>query len=246
VLQEALRENRFTMNLQPILPTGESGLPRMYEFLIRLEQPDDANCLPGSFLPAAERYDMMREIDTWVIQHCFGLISRYQLPDDVCFTINLSGQSLTDPSLPTKILEASQAHGIEPEHVYFEITETSAITSLSATNELINKLRTNGFRFALDDFGSGFSSYSYLSKLPVDLLKIDGMFIRDIHENRIHHTLVKGIREIAEVLNVATIAEFVETAEIVDSITDLKIEYMQGYHCGSPRPALQVLKEISR
>jgi Amt family ammonium transporter len=245
ILQDALRKDLFTMNLQPIVPTTDTRLSRMFEFLIRLDQPDDNLCLPGSFLPAAERYDLMREIDTWVIQHCFRLISQYRLPDDVHFTINLSGQSLTDPSLATKILEASQSNALDPSRIFFEITETSAITSFNSTNELIHSLRAEGFRFALDDFGSGFSSYSYLSRLPVDLLKIDGQFIRDIRENKIHHTLVKGIRDIAEVLNVATIAEFVETQAIVDSITELNIEYMQGYHCGRPRPARNVLDEIS-
>jgi diguanylate cyclase (GGDEF)-like protein/PAS domain S-box-containing protein len=245
ILQDALRENHFTLNLQPILPISSNKLPRIYEFLIRLNHPDNTPSLPGSFLPAAERYDLMREIDTWVIYHCFELIHSYRLPDNVCFSINLSGQSLTDPMLVTRILQANEAYPVDPSRIYFEITETSAITSLAATTELINRLRALDYRFALDDFGSGFSSYSYLSKLPVDLLKIDGQFVRDINENKIHHTLVKGIREIAEVLNVATIAEFVESQEIVESIDKLGIEYMQGYHCGRPDSAKTILENIS-
>jgi diguanylate cyclase (GGDEF)-like protein/PAS domain S-box-containing protein len=245
ILQEALREDHFSMALQPIVPIENDSLPEIYEFLIRLNRPDDQSNLPGSFLPAAERYDLMREIDTWVINHCFGLIASYSLPDKAHFSINLSGQSLTDPQLPTRILQAQEQFKIDPDRIYFEITETSAITNLAATIELINRLRTQGYHFALDDFGSGFSSYSYLSRLPIDLLKIDGQFIRDIRSNKINYTLVKGIREIAEVLDVASIAEFVENSDIVGVITSMGIEYMQGFHCGKPRPAEHILSEIS-
>jgi EAL domain-containing protein (putative c-di-GMP-specific phosphodiesterase class I) len=150
-------------------------------------------------------------------------------------SINLSGQSISDPSMQTFIIDCVGRHGIPPEHICFEITETAAIAGITAATSFMLTLRSRGFRFSLDDFGSGLSSFTYLKKLPVDYLKIDGTFIRDIMSDPVDHAIVKSISDLSRLLGKKTIAEFVETMAVADELGSMGIDYVQGYAYAQPQ-----------
>jgi EAL domain-containing protein (putative c-di-GMP-specific phosphodiesterase class I) len=200
--------------------------------------------LPGAFLPAAERYHIMTQLDLWVIERVFTLLANNPVfVQGVSFiSINLSGQSIADPSVLKLIKRQLEVTGIEANKICFEITETAAISNIAMATQLISTLKQLGCRFALDDFGSGLSSFGYLKNLPVDYLKIDGMFVKDIVDDAIDHAMVKSINEIGQIMGMKTIAEFVECDEIKELLRDIGVNYAQGFGISKPIPFEELLQ----
>ena len=199
--------------------------------------------MPGAFLPAAERYDLMSKIDRWVIKTAFRELNEHEdLLERLYFcSINLSGQSLIEHDFLAFIIEQLNGYAMDPEKICFEITETAAIANLRTATAFIDKLRGLGCKFALDDFGSGLSSFGYLKNLKVDFLKIDGMFVKDIVDDPIDRAMVKSINEIGQVMGMKTIAEFVENDEIKLILSGIGIDYVQGFGIGKPMPFIRLL-----
>ncbi len=240
-INKALDDDRFLLYCQEIRPLGGTGGNRkgLYgEILVRMRLDEGHVIPPGAFLPAAERYDLSSRIDRWVIEHTLAWIRQQaeQLDSLACLSINLSANSLMDASLLDDILSSLGNGDIPARKICFEITETAAIGNLSIATEFIHRLKDIGCQFALDDFGSGVSSFAYLKTLPVDILKIDGQFVRDMLDDPIDQAMVRSINEIAHVMGKKTIAEYVETEEIMRKIEDIGIDYAQGYGIGKPMP----------
>ncbi len=234
-LQKALENDDFQLYCQQIAPcrAGPQPLQRL-EILLRLK--DNGRIIPpGAFIPAAERYNLMPQLDKWVIGRVFSFVQRQPASAVSKYAINISGSSVSDPALITYILQQSARFKIPAETICFEITETAAIANLSNATQLIKTLKTEGFRFALDDFGSGLSSFAYLKSLPVDYLKIDGMFIKDIKDDPLDYTMVKSINEIGHAMGIATIAEYVENKETFELLKTIGVDYVQGYHIHRPQ-----------
>ena len=234
-IYQALEEHRFCLYAQPIVPL-DGSTDTHYELLLRMEDEKGQFITPGAFLPAAERYNLIAQLDAWVIENAFRLLAENPvfLKQIQFISINLSGQSLTKHDSLDFIISQLDAYGIEGEKICFEITETAAISNLSTASKFISTLKELGCRFALDNFGSGLSSFSYLKNLPVDYLKIDGMFVRDIVDDPIDHAMVKSINEIGQVMGMQTIAEFVENDEIKGMLREIGVNYAQGYGIGKP------------
>jgi EAL domain-containing protein (putative c-di-GMP-specific phosphodiesterase class I) len=198
----------------------------------------DQMVLPKVFLPAADRYNLSSELDRWVVSNTFQWIADHpqHLAGLYLCSINLSGHSLNEEKFLDFILQQLKHFAIPPEKICFEITETVAITNLSRTAFFIERLKTKGCCFALDDFGSGLSSFAYLKNLPVDFLKIDGVFVKDILDDPLDLAMVKSINEIGHIMGKQTIAEFVENEKILDKLREIGVDYVQGYNFGWPRP----------
>jgi len=238
-IHHALDEHKLRLYCQlimPITPNNNKGLH--YELLLRMENDDGELSSPGAFLPAAERYGLACKLDRWVITTAFEwFCSNPQHVDKLSLcSINLSGQSLGDDELLAFIMRRFTETGIPPYKVCFEITETAAIAKLSSASQWMQVLRQIGCRFALDDFGSGLSSFGYLKTLPVDFLKIDGQFIKDIIGSPMNMVIVRSIHEIARVMGTSTIAEFVESDAILEKLREIGIDYAQGYGISTPQP----------
>ncbi len=236
-LHEALDNDRFELFVQPIRPLDEaSGLPVMNEFLVRLRNHDGKLLPPGLFIPAAERYDLMWQIDRWIVENA---ISHLAVTEDrgERYTINLSAQTFSDRSFADFVRMTLEGYGVATDRVCFELTETAAVTNIAVAGELMQALKDLGCRILLDDFGSGLSSFGYLKNLPFDYLKIDGQFVRDILTDPLDGVMVRMCRELAQVLGVKTVAEFIESEEILEAVKAVGIDYGQGYHLGRPRPA---------
>jgi EAL domain-containing protein (putative c-di-GMP-specific phosphodiesterase class I) len=189
--------------------------------------------LPGNFLPTAERYNLVTQLDTWVVNAALDWLAA--APEVRC-TINLSGMSVANEDFLQFVLQAIATRNIDATRICFEITETAAIQNLSGANRFMAQLRERGCFFALDDFGSGLSSFAYLKTLPVDFLKIDGFFVRDMCEDQINFELVKSINEIGHVMGKRTIAEFVENDATLGALKDIGIDYAQGFGINIPKP----------
>ena len=189
-------------------------------------------------MPAAEKYNLLTNIDRWVIAHSLVWLSENTNNDTalITITINLSGHTLGNPDMLKFIIDKMEETGAAPEQIIFEVTETSAITNITSATSFMLTLRGYGFRFSLDDFGSGLSSFTYLKKLPVDLLKIDGIFVRDILSDPVDFAMVKAISELGQLLGKEIIAEFVETRELADELRKMGVNYMQGHAYGKPQP----------
>ena len=246
-LRRALEEDRlrlYAQTIRPLRPGAEDGL--MIEILVRLIDESGEIVAPAAFIPAAERYGLMPAVDRRVIETTFAALNRFRRFHErrlsSCF-INLSGLSWSDESLPEYILAQAERHKLPPNMVCFEITETAAITNLANTVAFIHKLGAQGFRFALDDFGSGMSSFGYLRQLPVDILKIDGGFVRNMATDKIDQAMVDTINRIGHTMGIQTIAEFVESAEILARLETLGVDYAQGYAISRPQPLESVLAD---
>lgn len=237
-LQNALDNDAFRLFAQPIKAVCATG-PGYREILIRLKEHGEL-IAPGSFLPAAERYHFMIRIDRWVIRNTLAWLGdqnhHSEQPSAGVWGINLSGASLSDPDFCQDLITQVSTAGLPHHTLCFEITESTAIAQLSRVSELIHTLKGYGCYFALDDFGTGLSSFSYLKELPVDFLKIDGSFIRNVHQDPIDRAMVEAIHAVGKALHIETIAEFVETNETLNALKQIGIDYAQGYLLGMPEP----------
>ncbi len=240
----ALQEDRFRIYCQPIVALAPKDNESLhYELLIRLTDPKGDLIMPASFIPAAERYGLMSSLDRWMIRTAFrSYDDTFGQDSGVQIAINLSGNSLNDDSLLGFIKDEINETEINPTNVCFEITETAAISNLDQVTQLILELKRIGCRFALDDFGSGLSSFTYLKNLPVDYLKIDGSFVHDMIDDTIDHAMVEAINQVGHIMGIGTIAECAESDEVVEMLRDLGVDYAQGYAMGSPVP-IEGLKE---
>jgi EAL domain-containing protein (putative c-di-GMP-specific phosphodiesterase class I) len=239
-LRDAIENDELVLHGQTIFPlSGDSPNPPMCELLVRMIGEDGRIVPPMTFIPAAERFNLMFDLDLWVVGAAFRQLSRLweKHPEDRrIFTINLSGQSLDHPDLEGAIQTLELRYAVNPHRICFEITETSVIANMDRALALMDQLRRRGFLFALDDFGTGLSSFAYLKKLPVDFLKIDGEFVRDILSDPVDKAMVDTIKRIGGVLGMTTIAEAIEDAETCKLLTAMGIEYGQGYHLARPGP----------
>ncbi|MFC3531313.1 EAL domain-containing protein [Vogesella facilis] len=237
----ALEENRFCLYAQQIAPLGDTLEAGAHiELLLRLHDEFGRLVPPISFIPAAERYGLMPLIDRWVVQNAFTILAARQRcgkPEAITTcAINLSGTTIGDDAFLDFLRDQFRLHAVVPHTICFEITETSAIANLSDAIHFITELQKIGCRFSLDDFGSGMSSFSYLKHLPVDYLKIDGSFVKDMLDDPIDHAMVSAINHIGHVMGKRTIAEFVETPQIMQAVAALGIDYAQGYAIMRPQP----------
>ncbi len=234
----ALKEDRFMLYCQPIvsLSLGNRSIQH-YELLLRLNDANGNIIMPGSFIPAAERYGLMPNVDRWVIHTALhSYHDTFGEKSGVHIAINLSGNSLNDDKLLQFIKDELASSQVDPQHVCFEITETAAINNLTQASVLIKELKKVGCCFALDDFGSGLSSFTYLKNLPVDYLKIDGSFVTDMSNDTIDYAMVEAINQMGHVMGIGTIAECAESEEVVEQLRKLGVDFAQGYAMGSPMP----------
>ena len=240
-IKQALEDERLCLYYQPISPVVDGQMQGAhYELLLRMKDEEGRILLPGAFLPAAERYDLATKLDGWVIHTMFEWLRSHPEQVEQLFLcgINLSGQSLGNEEFLGAVIREFDETGVPPEKICFEVTETAAIANLTKATQFIQRLRGRGCRFALDDFGSGLSSFAYLKNLHVDFLKIDGVFVKNIVDNPTDLAMVKSINEIGHTMGKRTIAEFVENADILRKLKlpEIGVDYAQGYHIGPPRP----------
>jgi len=243
-IQQALKEDWFELHGQLIRPTTGRASRRHYEVLVRLRERDGQLVSPMAFIPAAEHYNLMAAIDLWVVEHALALLAAEPGGaggERAALSINLSGQSLGNQEILDSIRRAIAERGIAAGSLCFEITETAAITNLAAAIEFIRDLRALGCKFSLDDFGSGLSSFGYLTNLEVDYIKIDGHFISHILTDPLSRSIVGAINDIGHVMGIRTIAEFVESDAIVATLADIGVDYVQGYGVHRPEPLAGLL-----
>ena len=232
-IRAALRDGSFMLEFQPIYAL-DSGEVNHYECLIRMRGEGGVLYHPKEFIPVAEAMGLIHQIDFWVVDRAFDLLRG--MPEDISFAINLSGNVFLDENLYQLVAEKLKQTAIDPSRVVFEITETSAISNYEQTKRMVVNLRALGCRFALDDFGAGFNSYSYLKHFPVDILKIDGGFITDLDNDPVDQLLVKSMIDIAHSLGKKTVAEFVERQSTMDLLRSYGVDFVQGYLVGKPQP----------
>ncbi|MEO7775706.1 MAG: EAL domain-containing protein [Steroidobacteraceae bacterium] len=242
-INAALEEGRFELFRMPIKPLQRPETGKHYELLLRMRDESGRIVSPDNFISAAERYGITPNIDRWVIENALRwLVSeadeRANL--EMC-AINLSGQSLGDDKFLPFVIEQFQHSGLDASKICFEITETAAVASFSQANRFIQSLKDLGCKFALDDFGTGLSSFGYLKHFPVDYLKIDGSFVREILHDPIDREMVRSINEIGHLTGKQTIAEFAENAEIIQMLASLGVDYAQGYGIAQPQRVLKAV-----
>jgi diguanylate cyclase (GGDEF)-like protein/PAS domain S-box-containing protein len=240
-IHKAFAEHRFCLYRQSIHPLhGDGSEPPLCEIFIRMIDEDGRLATPGAFIPAAERYHLIASIDRWVIHAAFVSLACGTLShgDTTRFAINLSGQSVGDDAFLEYVLNEIEATGIAPERIFFEITETAAVGNLGKAMHFIRVLKELGFRFVLDDFGSGLSSFAYLKNLQVDFLKIDGAFVRDMVGSSVQRALVESIHQIGQVMGIRTIAESVEDRTTLEALREIGVDYAQGYSLSMPEPLI--------
>ncbi len=233
-IKHAVEKGRFVLACQPIIATRTREIAS-YEVLIRMLDEGDNLVMPGGFLPSAERFGLAYEIDKWVIGHAIGtLVQERQRTPDIRYAINLSAQTLADLSICDLILEELDSSGLDPAALTFEVTETVAIANMNVAVKLLQRLQAIGCKTALDDFGSGMASFAYLRDLPVDIVKIDGRFVKNLAESPIDQAMVKSMNEIVHALGKKTVAEFVENEASFRLLAEYGVDYGQGYHLGKP------------
>jgi diguanylate cyclase (GGDEF)-like protein/PAS domain S-box-containing protein len=241
-IQNVLEQNRFRLFFQPIvkLNIGSNEKPMTHgEVLLRILDENNEIVGPGSFIPSAERYYLMPAIDRWVVENTFRMLTldknKVENKISTC-CINLSGQSLSDGRFMDFLVNQVRDSGVSTKLLCFEITETAVIANLCQATRLISKLRDMGCRFALDDFGVGLSSFSYLKNLAVDYLKLDGCFVKNMVNDTIDGAMVKAINQIGHTMDIRTIAEFVEDEATLRAVRDIGVDYAQGYYIARPAP----------
>jgi EAL domain-containing protein (putative c-di-GMP-specific phosphodiesterase class I) len=249
-LRAAIDADRLWLAAQLIVPLAGAGNRQPhFELLLRMLDEDGHSVGPDRFLSAANRYQLMPEIDRWVIKKAIEMLKPHaQLlaGTSMSFAINFSGQSLKDEDFVDFVLDRIRSSGLDPRVFCFELTESATIANIGRAESLIRSLRQLGCGVALDDFGTGLSSLAYLRQLPVSMLKIDGSFVRDILKDPRAESLVRAIAQLARSMSIATVAEYVETEEIRALVATLGVDYGQGYAIGKPRPFVDVLAELPR
>lgn len=244
-IREALEAGRFCLYAQEIAALGHGDGRRRWELLIRMRDLDGNLVSPATFIPAAERYDLMSHVDRWVLTEALQRHgARLAAIGGLVVSINLSAQSLNDTGFPALMQDLVRTSPLSPDRITFEITETAAVTHLSAASKTMAVLRSAGCTIALDDFGSGLSSFNYLKHFPVDYVKIDGSFIRAMPDSAVDRTIVESIHEVAHKLGSRTVAEYVEDEAILKIAGEVGIDYAQGYAVGRPRPLEEMLDEM--
>jgi Amt family ammonium transporter len=247
-LRDALANDSFRLDAQPILPLrGNYGRPR-FELLIRMLGDRGEIIPPSKFLSAAERYQLMPTVDRWVVHRACTLLGVHSaaVGEDIArFAINLSGQSLQDESFLQYVIDEIRTSRLPPGVLCFELTETATIGNLVKAQSFIRKLQDLGCQFALDDFGTGVSSLAYLKDLSVNYLKIDGSFVRDALGNSRSESMIKAIAQLAKVMCMETIAEYVETDQLRARMADLGVDYGQGFAMGKAQPLEVLLDELA-
>jgi diguanylate cyclase (GGDEF)-like protein len=247
-IQQALDEDQFELYAQPIVSLVDADAAPTFEVLLRMKDGENDAIASDALFSAAERYKLMPQIDRWVLSSTLR-----KLADNAAeiashkpvFSINLSGQSLSDDDILEFIDEEMRDNGVLPQSLCFEVTESAAVSNLAKAQSLIDDLHERGCSIALDDFGAGLSSFAYLKNFNVDSLKIDGGFIRDITDNRISESMVAAITQVAKVMGLVTVAEYVETEEARSLITELGVTFAQGHAIGKPRPLAEVIAEMA-
>lgn len=233
-IKNTLKDNRLLLHYQPIIDLV-SGHPVMYEVLVRMQDENKKIILPAAFMPAASRFGLMVDIDRAVIHNAMEELARFRkLGHDIRFTINLSGHVFNDTKLVGYVGGNLEKNGLDPSMIVLEITEQVAVRQLVQARGLIQELMALGCQFALDDFGAGFSSFNYLKHLPVDYIKIDGGFIRNMANDPVDQAMVKSMIQIARAVGKQTIAEYVQDGETLTMLHELGVDYAQGFHIGKP------------
>lgn len=242
-INEAISEDRFVLYAQKIEALTNKGESMHFETLVRMLDTDGGIIPPGAFIPAAERYDLMSTIDRWVISNALKKLDEVleENPEQefIC-ALNISGQSLCDDDFLDFAIEKINLSEVQPAAICFEITETAAISNLTKATHIINTLREFGCRFSLDDFGSGLSSFAYLKNMKVNYLKIDGVFVRDITEDPVSSAMVEAIHKVGHVMELETIAEFVENTTIRNYLRGIGVDYAQGFGIQKPIPFMEI------
>jgi EAL domain-containing protein (putative c-di-GMP-specific phosphodiesterase class I) len=238
-ITSAVEENRLELFYQPIIGIGKNteNSRGHYELLLRMRDENGELVQPNSFIPAAERYNLMPTLDRWVIHEALSqLADRNPEAETARFTIaiNLSGTSLSEDRFLQFVIDELSKQRLPAGAICFEITETAAISNLPRVIHFMQTLKNLGCKFSLDDFGSGLSSFTYLKNLPVDYLKIDGQFIRNVAADAVDESMVCTINQVGKAMGIETIAERVETREVLDKLSELGIEFAQGYFIARP------------
>ena len=243
-IQEAIEDNRLLLYVQRVIPTNpKKGNDFQFEILIRMRDEQQRILMASEFVHTAERFDLMEELDRWVLEQIFVKhhknLSRWE---NASFSINLSANSLNNPKFMSFLSPLIQKSAIAPERICFEITETAAMTHISKTILIVEALQKIGCKIALDDFGVGLSSFSYVKNFSVDYVKIDGSFVKNLVNSKVDYTIVSTINDMAHRLGMETIAEYVESEEILKKVTKMGVDYAQGYLIGKPLPLDKLLK----
>ncbi len=237
-IHRALEDKRFTLHFQPILHIP-SGALHHYEVLVRMQMPDNRLIPPGQFIEVAERFGMINQIDYRVLEMAFEHLKKLaKQRRHITLSVNLSGAHFGDTRLLQWLENKFTNSGIDTRNLILEITETAAVRDMQKARTLMQSLKTLGYRFALDDFGIGFTSFSHLRTLPVDIVKIDGSFVRNLHTSREDRGLVQAITNVAKTFNKKVVAEFVENGEILKILQRFGVDYAQGFHIGKPEPSI--------
>lgn len=241
-IHEGLDNHRFMLYVQEIRPLSSQASSH-YEVLLRYQDESGEIIPPGAFLPPAERYGISPKIDRWVVcQVCHLLTS--DLGQDITLSVNLSGLSINDPEFLKYVRQSIEEFSVPPERICFEITETATISNLNEAVSFIQQMKEIGCQFSLDDFGSGLSSFGYLRTLPVDYVKIDGIFVKNICRNEVDRAMVRSINEIGQLMGKQTVAEFVEDQASADLLQEIGVDYVQGYGISKPEPIEQLIQRI--
>jgi EAL domain-containing protein (putative c-di-GMP-specific phosphodiesterase class I) len=238
-ITSALDENRYALYYQPIIPV--CAIPdntQHCEILVRMVNTDGTLVQPAQFIPAAERYNLMPALDRWIIKRVFEVFHRRyptsELKRGHQWSVNISGTSLSSAGFVEYIRDQAARHEIVPQSICFEITETAAIADINRVNNFLWGLRMDGFKFALDDFGIGMSSFSHLKSLPVDYVKIDGEFIKNILDDKVSLAMTEAITRVVSVMGIQVVAEYAESIAILDKLREIGVDYAQGYGVSEP------------
>ncbi|MDJ0911903.1 MAG: EAL domain-containing protein [Woeseiaceae bacterium] len=247
-IQKSLDGDAFQLQVQPIEALDREDDRQRYEVLLRMRGDDGEAVATSDLLSAAERYQIMPQIDRWVVSTTMARLMEYADAvgeANAIFSINLSGQSLGDDEILDFIEQEFEATGVPPESIGFEVTESAAVSNLAAAQQFIDALHERGCRISLDDFGAGLSSFAYLKNFRVDTLKIDGSFIRDICENQISESMVAAITQVAKVMDLETVAEYVQDDATRDLLAEIGVQFVQGHFVGRPQPLDDLLESLA-
>ena len=233
-IKDAIEKGKFLLACQPIVHTASRKITS-YEVLVRMWDDNNELIMPAGFLPSAERFGLSLDIDRWVIINAIDILVQHRkVQPDIRYSINLSPQAMSSPGIGDVIKEALDATQLDPAALVFEVTENAAISDMTAAVRLLTTLRSYGCRTALDDFGAGMSSFAYLQELPVDYVKIDGRFVKNLAANPVDQAMVRAMNDIAHALGKQTVAEFVEDEASLKLLAEFGVDYAQGYYLGRP------------